>query len=191
METFIQARFKMELVNSWATLQKVSASNLACLFKNVHVVISNKVLELKEVIWLFARIAINSRPDMHLQECLSNSEHNASLLCSGKSKSMDILENISSAKTCDLAPLYIPQPNKCVAIIILLLMFSQSTNLAGLIRAKICQLIRLHLYIENMMNYILWLAGMTLQNHLSQQHGICGLVVLTLWHITSQTLQIF
>ena len=28
-------------------------------------------------------------------------------------------------------------------------------------------------------------------NHISQRQGICGLVILTLWNITSQTLQIF
>ena len=32
---------------------------------------------------------------------------------------------------------------------------------------------------------------MTFQNYLSQQQGICGLVILTLWHITAQTLQNF
>ena len=37
-----------------------------------------------------------------------------------------------------------------------------------------------------MMNYILCLTGMTFQNHFSQQQGICGLVVFTLWHSISQ-----
>ena len=38
---------------------------------NVHVAIPNKALELKEDRGLFARIAANSHPNMHLQECLS------------------------------------------------------------------------------------------------------------------------
>ena len=52
---------------------KGSASNSVSL-KNVHVAISNTVLELKEDRGLFAIIATNSRPDMHLQDCLSNYE---------------------------------------------------------------------------------------------------------------------
>ena len=47
-------------------LQTWSAS-----LKNVHVAVSNKVLELKEDRGLFARIVANSRPDMQLHECLS------------------------------------------------------------------------------------------------------------------------
>ena len=54
------------------TSAKGLASNLVCLFKNVHVAISNKVLEFKENRWLFARNAAKSCPDMHLKECLSN-----------------------------------------------------------------------------------------------------------------------
>ena len=50
------------------------ASNLVCLFKNVHVAISNKVLKLNEDRGLFPRILANSRPYMHLQECLNNYE---------------------------------------------------------------------------------------------------------------------
>ena len=107
---------------------KGSATNLVCLFKNVHVAISNKVLELKEDRGLFARMAGNSRPDMHLQECLSNYElsilprslfdaDNTMLYCSANSKLMDILEKMSSAETSDVAPPDILQPNKCVAII--------------------------------------------------------------------------
>ena len=70
------------------------------LFKNAHVAISNKVLELKEDRGLCARIAANSRPDMHLQECLSNYElsivpgslfaaDDTMLHCSAKSKLKD------------------------------------------------------------------------------------------------------
>ena len=39
------------------------------------------------------------------------------LHCSAKSKLMDISENMSSAETSYVAHPYIPQPNKCVAII--------------------------------------------------------------------------
>ena len=102
---------------------------------------------------------------------------------------MDILEKMSSAETSDVAPPDILQPNKCISIIDTMADVYQWTNLAGLRRAKICQLIALHLYKEkimNMMNYILCLTGMTFQNHLSQQQGICGLVILTLWHSISQ-----
>ena len=70
------------------------------------------------------RIAANSRPDMHLQECLSNYElsivqrllHAADetmLYCSAKTKLKDILEKMSSAETSDVAPLDKLQPNKC------------------------------------------------------------------------------
>ena len=51
---------------------KVSASNMVCLFKNVHVAKSNKVLELKEDRGLFVRIVANSHSDMQLHECLCN-----------------------------------------------------------------------------------------------------------------------
>ena len=79
----------MEQVNIWAKNAKGSASNLVSLFKNVHIAISSKVLELKADRVLFGRIAANSRPDMHLQECLNNYElpevpsrrNNAVLLC--------------------------------------------------------------------------------------------------------------
>ena len=43
----------------------------------------------------------------------------------------------------------------------------------------------------NMINFLFPLTDITFQNHLSQQQGICGLVILTLWHITAQKLQIF
>ena len=39
------------------------------------------------------------------------------LYCSVKSVLMDILENMSSAETSDVARPDIPQPNKCVTII--------------------------------------------------------------------------
>ena len=69
------------------------------------------------------RIAANSRLDMHLQECLSNYElsivprllfaaDGTMLHCSAKSHLMDILENISSAETSDVAPPDISQTNK-------------------------------------------------------------------------------
>ena len=48
-------------------------------------------------------------------------------------------------------------------------MFRQWTYLAGLRRAKICQLTSLHLYKEHMKNYILCLTGMTFPNHLSNK----------------------
>ena len=101
---------------------------------------------------------------------------------------MDILEKMSSAGTSDVAPPDIPQPNKCFVIFDTMAVVHPWRNLAGLRRAKICQLISLHLYKEkmmNMMNYIFSLTG-TFQNHLSQQQGICGLVILTLWHSISQ-----
>ena len=44
------------------------------MLKHVLVAISNKVFEFKEDRAIFARIAANSRPDMHLQERLSNYE---------------------------------------------------------------------------------------------------------------------
>ena len=56
---------------------------------------------------------------------------------------------MSSAETSDVAPPDIPQPNKCIAIIDTMADVHQWTNLAGLRRAKICQLISLHLYKEN------------------------------------------
>ena len=55
-------------------MQKVLLQTWSASLKNVHVAISNKVLELKAERGLFARIATNSRSDMHLQECLSNYE---------------------------------------------------------------------------------------------------------------------
>ena len=96
--------------------------------KNVHVAISNKVLALKADRGLFARIAANSHPDMHIQECLSNFEllivprllfaaDETMLYCSVKSKLMDKLEKMSSAETSDVVPPDILQPNKCVTII--------------------------------------------------------------------------
>ena len=126
---------------------KYSASNLVCLelFKNAHVAISNKVLELKEDRGLFARIAANSRPDMHLQECLSNYElsivpgslfatDDTMLHCSANGKLKDILEKMSSAETSDVAPhvrlmIYRNQTN-VLRYLILWLTFSKWTNLA-------------------------------------------------------------
>ena len=107
---------------------KGSTPNLVCLFKNVHVAISNKILELKEDRGLFERIATHSRPDMHLQECLSNCElsivprslfaaDDTMLYCSARSKLMDTFKKLSSAEISDDAPPDKPQPNKCVAII--------------------------------------------------------------------------
>ena len=111
------------------------------------------------------------------------------LHCSAKSKLMDILEKMFSAETSHVAPPGIPQLNKCFAITDTMADVHQWTKLAGLRRAMICQLISLHLYKEkmmNMMNYVLCLTGMTFQNHLSHQQGICGLVILTLWHSIAQ-----
>ena len=118
----------MEQVNIWAKMQKVLLQTWSASLKNVHVAISNKVLELKEDRGLFGRIAANSRPDMHLQEGLSNYElsivprllfatDETMLYCSAKSKLIDILEKMSSAETSVVSPLDIPQPNKCVTII--------------------------------------------------------------------------
>ena len=109
-------------------MQKVLLQTWSASLKNVHVAISNKVLELKADRGLFARISTNSRPDMYLQECLSNYElsivprllfaaDGTMLYCSAKSKLMDILEKMSSAETSDVAPPDILQPNKCVTII--------------------------------------------------------------------------
>ena len=176
---------------------KGSASNLVCLFKKC--TLSN-IKQLKEDRGLFAKIATDSRPDMHLQEYLSNNElsivprslfaaDDSMLYCSAKSKLMDILEKMSSAETSDVAPPDMPQPNKCVAIIHTMTDVQLMVKPSWIKTAKICQLISFHLY-KNMMNYIFYLTGMTFQNHLSQQQAICGLVILTLWHITSQTLQI-
>ena len=74
------------------------------------------------------RIAVNSRLNIHLQECVSIYElsivprllftpDETMLYCSVKSVLMDILENMSSAETSDVARPDIPQPNKCVTII--------------------------------------------------------------------------
>ena len=57
---------------------------------------------------------------------------------------------MSCAETAVVSPPYIPQPNKCVMIIHT---FSQWTNPAELRCAKICQLISLHLYKENIMKF--------------------------------------
>ena len=188
-------------MNIWAKMQKV-LQTWSFSLKNVHIAISNKVSELKADRGLFGRIAANSRPDMHLQECLSNYElskvpkllfavDETILYCSAKSKLMDILEKMSSAETSVVSPPDIPQPNKCVMIIHA---FSQWTNPAGLRCAKICQLSSSHLYKENIMNrinFIILFDRYDFQNHLSQQEGTCGLVILTLWHITAQTFQQF
>ena len=72
------------------------------------------------------------------------------LYCSAKSKLMDILEKMSNAQKSDVAPPYLPQPNKCVAIIDTKAdVQSMDKPRAGLRRAKICKLISLHLYKEN------------------------------------------
>ena len=108
-------------------MQKVLLQTWSASLKNVHIAISNQVLELKADRGLYARIVANSRPDMHLQECLSNYElsivprllfatDETMLYCSAKSKLMDILEKLSSAETSDAAPPEILQPNKCVTI---------------------------------------------------------------------------
>ena len=122
-------------MNIWAKRQKLLLQTWTASLKNVHVAISNKNikrvlddLELKADRGLFARIAANSCPDMHLQECLSNYElsivprllfaaDETMLYCSAKSKLMDILEKMSSVETSDVAPPDILQPNKCVTII--------------------------------------------------------------------------
>ena len=120
-----------------------------------HVAIANKVLELKADRGLFARIAVNFRPDMHLQECLSNYElsivpillfaaDETMLYCSAKSKLMDILEKMSSAETSDVASPDTPQPNKCVAIIHIMADVQSMDKRSWI---KTC-----NLYKENMMN---------------------------------------
>ena len=53
------------------------------------------------------------------------------LHCYAKSKLMDILEQMSSAETSDVAPPDIPYPNKCFAIIDTMADVHQWTNLAG------------------------------------------------------------
>ena len=73
-ETFIQERIKTEHVNIWAPMQNVQLQTWSTSINNVHVAISNKVLKLKGEGWLFAGVATNCRPDMHLQECFSNFE---------------------------------------------------------------------------------------------------------------------
>ena len=66
---------------------------------------------------------------MHLQECLSNYElsivpislfaaDGTMLHCSAKSNLMASLKKMSSEETSDVAPPDIPEPNKCVAIIV-------------------------------------------------------------------------
>ena len=92
---------------------------MVCLYKNVHVAISNEVLELNEDRGLFWRIVAKSRPDKHFQECLSNCElsivprllfvaDGTMLHCSAKSKLIDILEKMPSAITLDDARTDIP-----------------------------------------------------------------------------------
>ena len=120
---------------------------------------------------------------MHLHECLSNYELSIvpkslfaadikMLHYSAKSKLMDILEKMSSAETSDVAPHDILQPNKCAAIIDTMADVQSIDKPRPIKKCKDCQFISLHLYKENMMNYILCLTGMTFQNHLSQQLGI-------------------
>ena len=46
MEIFIQERIKTEQMNIWATMQKVRPQTWSASLKNVHVAISNNVLEL-------------------------------------------------------------------------------------------------------------------------------------------------
>ena len=85
-------------------MQKVLLQSWSASLKNVNVAMSNKVLELKADRGLFARIAANSRPDIHPQKCLSNYDlsivprllfaaDDTMLYCSVvKSKLMDILK---------------------------------------------------------------------------------------------------
>ena len=47
-ETFIQERIKTEHMHIWAPMQNVQLQTWSASLKNVHVAISNKVLELKE-----------------------------------------------------------------------------------------------------------------------------------------------
>ena len=179
-------------------MQKVLLQTWSASLKYVHVAISNKVLELKADRGLFARNAANSSPDMHLKECLSNYElsivprllftaDETMLYCSAKSKLMDILEKMSSAETSDITPPDILQPNKCVTIIHTMDDVQSMENLAGFRRAKICQLISLHLYKENMMNmmnYIILFDRYDIPKSLKS-------ATRHLWHITAQTLQNF
>ena len=178
-------------------MQKVLLQTWSASLKyvHVHVAISNKVLELKVDRGLFARNAANSRPDMHFKECLSNYElsivprllftaDETMLYCSAKSKLMDILEKMSSAETSDITPPDILQQNKCVKIIHTMDDVQSMENLAGLRRAKICQLISLHLYKENMMNYIILFDRYDIPKSLNS-------ATRHLWHITAQTLQNF
>ena len=78
------------------------------------------ILELIENRGLFAKTAPNCRPVMHLQECLGYYEmsvvleslfaaDSTMLHCSAKSKLMDILGEMSSAETSDVACPDIPQ----------------------------------------------------------------------------------
>ena len=74
-------------------------------------------------------------------------------------------------------------------------MFSHWKNVAGLRHAKICQLIsfiytnkiiydeydELHLVFDRY----------DIPKSLKSEQGICGLVILSLWHFTSQMLHIF
>ena len=108
---------------------------------------------------------------------------------------MDILEKMSSAETSDVAPPDIPQPNKCVAIIHTMAAI-QSMDKPSWIRT--CKDLSAHFiafiqiqYDENDELHILFDRYDNPKSLLSQQQGIYGLVVLTLWHITAQTLQIF
>ena len=108
---------------------------------------------------------------------------------------MDILEKMSSAETSDVAPPDKPHTNKCVAIIYTMADVQSMDTPSWIKTCKDLSASSFHcIYTKNMMNimnYILCLTGMTFQNHLSQQQDICSLVILTLWHTTAQTLQVF
>ena len=97
---------------------------------------------------------------------------NTKLYCSAKSKLMDILENISSAETSDVAPTDIPQPNKCVAIIHTTADIQSMVKPSWIKTYKDLSARFIAIIQKKSMNYIFCLTGMVFQNHLCQQQGI-------------------
>ena len=101
---------------------------------------------------------------------------------------------MSSAETSDVAPPDIPQPNKCVAIIHTM---ADVQSMDKPSRIKTCKNLSAHFiafiqrkYDENDELHVLF-DRYDIPKSLSQQQGIGSLMIHTLWHITSQTLQIF
>ena len=97
---------------------------------------------------------------------------------------------MSCAETSDVAPPDIPHTNKCVAIIYTMADVQSMDTPSWIKTCKDLSASSFHcIYTKKIDEYNE--LHIVFDRYEKKQQDICGLAILTLWHITAQTLQVF